>query len=288
MTLRSRWNRMSSKQRLEWSSRPSWNMLGSKRRRSPTSVIGWHPGGSSGSDHDDPSGTWLPTRSERGHELSLRDREGRPEARAHDCEGAAIRQCVGDDQRNNGEPPVADLQVQAAFERLEVMEARFGLDRDVHPDTADDRVPGAATDTIHDWNLSTPAEQRMQTRAKALEQPELAGVPDRIMAGEEADRGRQTGDNGKPKDLVQVHSGQLPALEAADLSVGHASSTPSLPLAEARGQSSVAEFLSDGAHRAAHEPAGSVNRSLAAGHPAMVASTPYLRLNWNGHGSARP
>jgi hypothetical protein len=95
-------------------------------------------------------------------------------------ERATIAACVGDEEDRVIGPAVATLQRKPALRRLQIVKDGFRLDRKAPTRSPDHGVPGAQVALDRERHLGRPVQARMEARPKSLEEPNLAGVPDRV------------------------------------------------------------------------------------------------------------
>ena len=131
-------------------------------------------------------------------------------------DGGSIAASLGDEQDHVLDPAVAELQVQPTFDRLEVVENRFRLDRNCPAVAADNRIPRPKVAVDRERHLRCPSQVGVEDAAESVEQSLLADIADRV-AGRigpqpdvEADAGRDPGNN------TEIGTSDRTGLDAAD------------------------------------------------------------------------
>jgi hypothetical protein len=92
----------------------------------------------------------------------------------------AVRSGIRHEQDQSVEAAVSKLQSQPSTERLKVVQAGLGFDRDPQGRRLPGRIPRTKVARVWEWHFGTPADRRMRHRPQAIDERRLRGIPDRV------------------------------------------------------------------------------------------------------------
>ena len=140
---------------------------------------------------------------------------------------------VGDDQKDDVDPGVSRLQGDPPKLGLCVIDPCLSLDVEDcgrRHEPTDDRVPRSKITFDREGDLRAHPEVRSQPFAQALEQRDLAGIPDRALTWERANSDVESDDGADARQLRDRNRGQERSFDSADLAVRHRDRTTHVSL----------------------------------------------------------
>ena len=111
---------------------------------------------------------------------------------------------------------IASLQGKAPLQGLDVVDHRFGIERELPSLAADYRVPGPEVPLDRQRHLGPPSQARMESGPESFEQPDLPGVADCIAGRVGAKSDLQTHDGAKGSDILRREVAEHAPFEAPD------------------------------------------------------------------------
>ena len=155
------------------------------------------PSGSAELQDDDPARRRQRPRPKAREDLSRVQRKQRPQLLPVEAQDVPIADGVGHDEQEDVDVPVADLQREPAFERLQVEQLHLCFAAGSAAADHHARIPGAPVARDRHRHLGLPPGARRQAQAEPLEECRLSGVPDRVAVRIRTHRKSQADNRGR-------------------------------------------------------------------------------------------
>ena len=187
---------------------------------------------------------------------------------------------IGHEQDHPSDTQVALLQVDLAFERLDIIESSLRLDDRGPPGSIDDGVCAPPIALDRDRNLRAPIDGVGQASLKPSKESEVALVADRVSEGVQGDIELEPEHRCHLRSQLDGHRVRLTALRSPDRGVRHAKSSTEFTLTDGGGMPRGQEAVGRACNEVSAPPRASISRAFVERHFGSLATGPYPRISW--------